>query len=319
MSDNAEAPNDEELNYLRSEVEAHKRRIEQLHSQLFHFEELKQALPVVKALEFRTQKFDDPNYMQALLQKAILQTPLYKWGRSFVVSFVLLGAIVWTGGTVYSGIQINMIQDQASKVSLQSENFLGTVNDRVREITEDALNSTQRFAQQTADLKRVAEKHVATIEENLSAARSDAKAIASAKEDLSQAVAFQTLHNGASKHDGAPPAATMGKVVKAFGDQSLGVADDGAARLAAASLNLAGRDKITVWNVRDRLDATAFFILCGVLLVAGFTVLVSFFQVLRRMVRRISAPFTGRGGSQTARGIAHQRLNDPEFRPEAGH
>ena len=315
MSENAEAPNDEELNCLRSELEAHKRRFEQLDSQLSHYEELKKALPVVKALEFRTQKFDDPNYMQALLQKAILQTPLYRWGRFFVVSFVLLGAVVWTGGTLYSGIQINMIQDQAAKVSRQSENFLGTVNDRVREITEDALNSTQKFAQQTADLKRVAERHVATIEENLNAARTNAKAIATAKEDLSQAVAFQTLYNGVSKHEGAQLATTTGKVVKALEGQSLGIADEGSARLAAASRNLAGRDKITIWNVWDRLDRTAFYILCGVLFVAAFTGLVWVVQIMRW----IASSHDRKGSGQTARGIAHQRLSDPEFRPEPGH
>ncbi len=146
MLEKATDAKSDELAYLRDELEAHKKQLKLLNSYLRAFDELKQALPLVKALEFRTQKFDDPNYLQALLQKGILHTPLYKWSRAVITGFVLLGVVVWVGGILYSGLQISTIQGQAAAVSRQSENFLGSVNDRLKAVTEDATDSTRRSA-----------------------------------------------------------------------------------------------------------------------------------------------------------------------------
>ena len=270
MSENAAEPKDEELAYLRDELEAHKKQIKLLNSYLRALDELKQALPLVKALEFRTQKFDDPNYMQALLQKGILQTPLYKWSRAVITGFVLLGVVVWVGAMLYSGQQISAIQAQAAAVSRQSENFLGSVDERLKEATEVAIGSTRRAAQQAADLKQAAEWHVRSIEENLSAAKSDARVIASAREDLSRVVGeagslFDTLQDmkrSAADGAGLRPLGPIAGV-------------EPAARVDPAA------EKITIRNLGERLDGSLLAVAGGLGAVALIAGLLLIAQALR--------------------------------------
>ena len=60
-----------------------------------------------------------PSNIRKIVEGELTSSGMYKLGRWVVLTFVTLGAIVWFGGTIYSGIHIESVEKRSKDAVLE--------------------------------------------------------------------------------------------------------------------------------------------------------------------------------------------------------
>jgi len=117
----------------------------------------------IEALEGELHTLQAAVYKRDLARAAeevIFNSPFVRMGMRYLGTAITLGVVVWIGGTIYSGIQIKGVQEQAAEVKRQMSDFQTEVERRLAEqtkrIDDDARTAAEEIRKQTKGVRDAA-------------------------------------------------------------------------------------------------------------------------------------------------------------------
>jgi uncharacterized membrane protein len=116
--------------------------VEKLRKQV---KELKQLLNRIE--ENSWKEAYSPSNIKSIVEERLISSATYRLGRWVVFTFITLGAIVWFGGSIYAGIQIQSIQ-------MRAEKSISELNTRSASAVKELEDSAKNVKTKISDLDK---------------------------------------------------------------------------------------------------------------------------------------------------------------------